>query len=214
MLFTEAYLINQIQAIKCAYAKYSLKYADALAYNLCGLDCMYDKIYTVGNYIKIFERYLEEGIVCSGVPPCQLEDNVFTSTQICVYEGEGSDVKTCFSPMNPPFEFETVLTWIFSDTELTVVGGEETNVYDYTYYPEDSIFTFDSGAGIIEVEVVFSSDCSGATFTIGLTEYTVIIRESENTEYDCEWNSDCLTEEEIQDMITHSYKLLEINCGC
>ena len=213
MLFTQTYLSSNITKIKCAYANYTLKYGNALAYNLCGLDCMYDKLMTVRNYIRILETFYNQGILCTGTPPCQLANNTFTTETICITNDEGFDECTIPSRAPDDFPIDVIYTWQFTDTLVTVNGGTPSE-FTTTYTYIDGILTI----GVTSFAVVFNDDCSATAFSITKDEVPITINvvmvATDNAEYTCDWSSECVTPLEVQEIIKHSYTLLGRNCNC
>ena len=215
MLFTQTYLSNQIRNIKCAYATYMSKYSKALAYGLATEKCLYNNMVVLKWYIRLLERFNNQGILCEGTPPCQLEGNTFTTETICVYEGVGTESKVCFPIDRVPDDIpvDIIYTWQFTDTLVTLNGGTpEEFTATYTYI--DGVLTI----GAVSLTVVFNDDCSAATFSTikgGVPiVFNVVMVATDNSEYTCDWSSDCVTPLEVQEIIKHSYTLLGRNCNC
>lgn len=210
MLFTKTYLSNQIANIKCAYATYMSKYSKALSYGLTSEKCLYINMVVLKWYIKLLERFQNEGVICNSTPPCQLENSTFSVTEVCIINNEE---KRCV-PIEQAVEDIYISKFIFGTETVQIQDADGLLTKSYEYDLSTGVLIIDEYV----LKVTFNEDCTNVSFTINLDEYTIIYNaitiSSQNNNYTCEWSSKCVTELETQEIIKHSYSILKRNCNC
>lgn len=220
MSLTKSVLASHIKDLECRASEVAVKYSKALQYGLCSSDCLYKKLFIANKSIDILKRFYREGKNCEG--ECNLTTNTWVLTHVCGYLNTPYTTYTCYySYVDATIQWLVNSLWEFdaSNVYLTQQDGTESQ----------GTYTYNSTTGIIDlstlallpyatVVVEFSDDCSTMTLTYdNPSNAQTIIGYFENTgttHTSCDWEEFCLTEEEVEDLISQTREILGAKCSC
>lgn len=218
MSLTKSVLASHIKDLECRASEMAVKYSKALQYGLCSADCLYKKLFIANNSIDILKRFYQEGKDCDS---CDITVNQWVLTHICGYINSPYTSYICLYNytatgssvfVNSIWEFETDLSVNFTN----YLGNESSGTY--TFNDDTGVVTLTGIDFVASAVIEFSEDCSTMTWTYDnpLNTQSIIAYFTNTgvTGASCDWEEFCLTEEEVEDLISQTREILGAKCSC
>ena len=220
MSLSKLELSRYIQNLKCEYSKFTAdKFAKALSYGICDIECLENKAFLVKESIKTLEKFYNDGKLCD---ECDLTIGSWNITHICGYLDDPFTTYTCsyFFDAGDDIDKYVNAYFTFDDDGTFIIVRENGGILngDYTYDFNTGILTITSGNFFSPTTIVFSDNCESfvLTYESTSTDQTVIVyaEQTEDQSQDCDWQEYDITEEEAIDLYKKVKQLLGTSCSC
>lgn len=221
MSLSKNQLATYIQDLKCRLAVLTAdKYSKSLKYGVGCIECLHNKITIARGAIGVLTRFYQDGKDCEG--ECVLEGGNWYITDVCGYIDSPYTAYTCYYAfVDTPIQdvLQGIVQFDDGTVDVTKSNGEQVQG-TYSYNSTTGIITFSgiSNPFPATMTAVFSDDCSELTLTYDnpsnaqTVVYTLTSQFIQNA--DCDWNENCITEEEAEDLYKNTSLLIGKKCSC
>lgn len=219
MSLTKSVLASHIKDLECRASEMAVKYSKALQYGLCSSECLYKKLFIANKSIDILKRFYTDGKICTD---CDITATTWRIDNICGYVNSPYTTYECFynfvAGVSPDKYVNSILTFNDDGTFVLVEQDSTTRIGNYTYDNITGIIIITSGNFFSPMTLTFSSNCSELImrYNNSLNSQTAILvtEAVEAQNQNCDWAEYCITEEEIEALISQTREILGAKCSC